>query len=107
MKKKKLLFVCSANLQRSPTAESLFENNEKYEAKSAGTDVFAINPLTHKTINWADVIFCMEGFHKDFILENFQEANEKEIINLDISDIYYRNDPELIEILKEKLKKYL
>lgn len=107
MKKKKLLFVCSANLQRSPTAEELFENNEKFEAKSAGTDVFAVNPLTNKTINWADVIFCMEGFHKDFILENFPEANEKEMINLDIPDIYYRNDPELIRILTRKLKRWL
>ena len=49
----------------------------------------------------------MEKNHKDYIESNFQKLMKKEIIILNIPDVYYRNDPELIKILKEKLKEYL
>ena len=107
MSKTKFLFVCTLNLQRSPTAESLFENHEKFEAKSAGTDTFAVKPISKQVIEWANIIFCMENIHKNFIIENFPEAKNKEIINLNIPDIYYRGDSKLIKVLKDKLKEYL
>ena len=105
--KTKLLFVCILNLQRSPTAESLFENHKKFEAKSCGIDVFAEKQISKQAVEWADIIFCMEDIHKNFIVKNFPQTQNKEIIVFNIPDVYYRNDPELIRILKEKLKKYL
>ena len=109
MKEKiKLLFVCILNLQRSPTAESLFDNNEKYEAESCGIDIFAKKQINEKVIKWADIIFCMENIHKKFILERFpKESKGKKIIVLDIPDVYFRDDPELREILAEKLDNWL
>ena len=107
MKKIKLLFVCTENLQRSPTAEELFKNSEKYEAKSVGTSFSAIKRINESAVKWADKIFVMEKNHKDYIESNFQKLMKKEIIILNIPDVYYRNDPELIKILKEKLKEYL
>mgnify|MGYP001579179846 CR=1 FL=1 len=100
----KVLFVCFANLQRSPTAERLFRS-KNIETKSAGIDPLAPVILTQKAIDRADKIFVMEQLQKDFILDNFKV--NKEIIVLDIPDIYYRDDPELIKILKEKVSKYL
>lgn len=105
--KKKLLFVCLLNLQRSPTAESLFKNHEKCKAKSCGIGVFAEKQISKQAVEWADIIFCMEDLHKDFILENFPESQNKKIIILSIPDIYYRDDSELIKILRAKLKIYL
>jgi len=35
--KKRVLFVCSGNLDRSPAAEELFKGREGFEVKSAGT----------------------------------------------------------------------
>ena len=109
MKEKiKLLFVCILNLQRSPTAESLFDNNEKYEVESCGINLLAKKQINEKVIKWADIIFCMENIHKKFILERFpKESKGKKIIVLDIPDVYFRDDPELREILAEKLDNWL
>jgi predicted protein tyrosine phosphatase len=35
---KKLLFICSQNQWRSPTAERMFDGMHAYTAKSAGTE---------------------------------------------------------------------
>ncbi len=107
MRKIKLLFVCTENLQRSPTAEELFKGNKIYEAKSAGISPTSAKPITKQAIEWADKIFVMEPFHKEYIKEFFPMYKNKEITVLNIPDIYYRNDPKLIKILKEKLRKYL
>lgn len=109
MKKKHLLFVCSSNLDRSPAAESLFENSLNYEAKSAGLYPHAEIVLSKKLIDWSDIIFVMNETkenHKTLLLENFPEAENKEIIVLGISNDYCRNDPELKRRLIITLKRY-
>ena len=107
MKFSKFLFVCTLNLQRSPTAESFFNNHKKFEVKSCEIGIFAEKQISKQAVEWADIVFCMEDIHKDFILENFPEAQTKKIIIFNIPDIYYRDDPELIKILRDKLKEYL
>lgn len=100
------LFICTANVQRSPTAEGLFEDTEEAEARSAGIHPLAVKRIHQSAVDWADKIFVMETGHMAFLEENF-DLSGKEITNLDIPDIYERDDPKLIEILKEKLDKYL
>lgn len=102
----KVLFVCSANVSRSRTAEELFMNKEELEVKSAGTRWTARKKVSEEIINWADKIFVMEQHHKDHIIKKKPEA-EKKIIVLDIPDIYGRNDPLLIEALLDKLENHL
>ena len=102
----KFLFVCTENLQRSPTAESLFDNIKNHEAKSAGISISAEKRINNNDIKWAEVIFAMEPLHKQFLIKNFPESVYKEIIILNIPDIYFRDDQELITILKEKLKDF-
>ena len=81
---KKLLFICTANLQRSPTGAEIFK--DKYETKSAGVGELTKNPLTSELLEWADVVFVMEDWHREFIAEKFPKLYlKKKIINLDIS----------------------
>ena len=102
----RILFVCTGNMDRSPTAESLLKRREGFEVRSAGTWIHARRRITSDLIEWADRIFVMEDHHKRAILSICPEAEGK-IIVLNIPDIYMRNDPELIEILKMKLRKHL
>lgn len=106
MKKLKLLFVCTENLNRSRTAEDLFKGSKKVIAKSCGTSVFALKRINKHVVQWADKIYVMEEHHKNSILKDFPEVNKK-INVLDIIDVYPHGDSELVEILKEKLKRYL
>ena len=107
MKKVKLLFVCTENMERSPTAEDLFKDSRKVEAKSCGTGILARKKVNDYALRWADKIFVMEQHHKDYILEHFPFAKKKEIKVLGILDVYPRGDLELIDVLKKKLRKYL
>jgi predicted protein tyrosine phosphatase len=96
-----LLFICSRNKWRSPTAESIYKNIPGLSARSAGTEPSAQIRLTAKMIAWADIIFVMEKKHKQRILEKFElESRDKEIVILDIPDEYKFMDPELIEEIK-------
>ncbi len=102
-----LLFVCSKNQWRSPTAELLFKNNQQHIAKSAGTSSKARIKVNQKLIDWADVIFVMERKHKDLIKENFENIKAQKLVVLNIEDNYQFGDAELIEILKAQLVAYL
>ncbi|MGD0690691.1 MAG: phosphotyrosine protein phosphatase [Candidatus Bathyarchaeia archaeon] len=102
--KRNALFICTANLQRSPTAESLFQNwGGRWETKSAG-----INPgpggtlLTQELVDWADLILVMEGVHAYYIKSHFR-CDSSKLRVLGIRDRYVRDDPELIQQLKEKV----
>jgi len=57
---KRLLFICSRNRWRSPTAEALFDGVDGWEARSAGTEAGARVKVTAGHLGWADVIFVME-----------------------------------------------
>ena len=106
--KTKLLFLCSRNQWRSPTAESLFRNHPRYEARSAGTENSARIKLTAGHVGWADVIFCMENKHAARVQERFtSELADKPLIVLRIPDDYGFMDPELIELLQSELAAHL
>jgi len=101
-----LLFICSKNQLRSPTAELLFKNHPLHHPRSAGTSDKARIRITQKLIGWADVLFFMERKHLDIVKQRFQ-LDRQTVIVLDIEDNYKFNDPELIEILKISLREYI
>ena len=103
---KKVLFVCSANMQRSPTAEELLRGKTGFEVLSAGVSPFAQRSISSELIDWADHIFVMEEEHREPILTLRPNAENK-ITVLHIPDIYSRNDPILVQLLKIRLSKYL
>lgn len=103
-----ILFVCSRNQWRSPTAAYIYQNRSDLNVRSAGTAPSARIKLTAKTILWADLIFVMEKKHKQIILEKFAlESVQKQIIILDIKDNYQFMSTELIEEIKAKVGKYI
>jgi predicted protein tyrosine phosphatase len=104
----KILFVCSRNRLRSPTAEHHFATHPQIETASAGTDHDAVEPLTVEWISWADLIVCMERKHRDKIRSKFRDAlGERPIAVLNIPDEYEYMDENLIALLDERMRRYL
>ncbi len=104
----KLLFICSLNQWRSPTAEKIFEGLSGYVAKSAGTETGARIKVTEGLLGWADYIFVMERRHAERLKSKFSEAlAHKKIISLDIPDHLTYMHPELIELLKDRLSEHI
>ena len=52
----RVLFVCSQNRLRSPTAEQVFANHAGVEGTSAGTNNDAATTLTAELVRWADSV---------------------------------------------------
>ena len=101
-----LLFICSKNQWRGPTAELLFKNHVAHQARSAGTSDKARVKVNQKIIDWADVILVMERKHHQILKQRF-DLTDKQIVVLDIEDNYQLNDPELINIFNTSLQDYL
>jgi predicted protein tyrosine phosphatase len=104
----KILFVCSANIDRSPTAEQVYSDRCNLEVKSAGVSDYAMTPISLKLIKWADIILCMEKKHKQKIEKTFSDIVKNKIIDfLDIPDIYEYMNINLINIIREKTDAWL
>jgi predicted protein tyrosine phosphatase len=92
-----LLFVCSRNQWRSPTAEKIYGDKPLINARSAGTSPHARRRIAAMDIKWADIIFVMEEKHRAKIVSSFPgDTRFKEIVVLEIEDSYPYMDPELI-----------
>lgn len=103
-----ILFICSRNQWRSPTAERVFAVGYGVSTRSAGTSKHAKHTVSSKDIAWADLIFVMEQKHKQNIKEKFpNQLQHKQVVVLDIPDDYPYMDEELIEILKQSMHSYL
>lgn len=100
------MFVCSGNIDRSPTAEALLRGKENFEVKSAGTWSGARKVVSKELIDWADMIFVMEEHHKE-ALKQIDAGADTKIVVLGIDDHFLKGDQELTRILKEKLSKHL
>lgn len=48
----RVLFVCSQNSLRSPTAEAVFRDDPRLEVRSAGTDADAASSWSGRTWFW-------------------------------------------------------
>ena len=105
---KKLLFVCSENRLRSPTAEAVFSEYENVEAIGAGTNPYAETPVSGDLIEWADIILVMEKAHRNIISKKYKELlKDKRLVVLDIPDVYQCMQPELIQLLKAKVSRVI
>lgn len=105
---KNVLFVCSQNRLRSPTAEQVFAGRRDIEVASAGTNHDAENPLTHELVSWADIIFVMEKAHRAKLQRKFKASLKKaRVICLDIPDDYEFMESALIRILEARVPRYL
>jgi predicted protein tyrosine phosphatase len=104
----KVLFICSQNRLRSPTAEAVFSSWPGVETRSAGTNHDAETPVSADLIEWADIVLVMENLHKANLKQRFPEPLEgKKLVVLGIPDFYQYMDPELVRLLKLRVPQHM
>ena len=100
--KLKVLFICSKNQWRSPTAEKIYRNHPNIIVRSAGTSPQARRTVSSKDLEWADLVLLMEEKHKARIQQQLpNESRHSHCIILDIEERYKMMDPKLIQELRE------
>jgi len=105
---KNVLFVCSQNRLRSPTAEQVFASHPAINVASAGTNNDAEVPVSRELVEWADIIFVMERSHRNKLQKRFYaDLKRARVICLGIPDEYEFMDEELIRLLKAKVPRFL
>lgn len=105
---KRVLFICSQNRLRSPTAEQVFSTWPGIEVASAGLNDDAETPVTAELLEWAQIIFVMEKAHRNRLSKKFRGSiNDQRVICLDIPDEYCFMDPELVERLQAAVPRHL
>lgn len=105
-----LLFVCSANIDRSRTAEAIF--TAKYPEhifRSAGTNQNVCKECSTTLVSqdhiiWADKVFAMEKKHFEYLESHCSGNVANKTVVLDIPDRYKYLNSELIAILEEKVQ---
>jgi predicted protein tyrosine phosphatase len=108
-RRERILFVCTANIDRSRTAEDLYRDDPRYEVQSAGTAPFATIPVTRDLLLWADRVFVMserEDGHHTEIKHRFPKLTAT-IVDLDVEDRWPRGHPDLVKRLLKKLTPHL
>lgn len=103
-----VLFVCSRNRWRSPTAEQVWRRHPRVDARSAGTSAGARHPVSAGDLAWADVVIVMEDKHRSRLLAGFRALlAHKPVHVLDIPDDYPFMDPDLVELLRDPVAELL
>ncbi|MEO0796588.1 MAG: hypothetical protein AAFX93_15570 [Verrucomicrobiota bacterium] len=96
-----VLFVCSMNKWRSPTAEKIYKTMPLVNTRSGGTSSKAKHQVSLDDIRWADLVIAMESKHRQRLVADFPEAmRHREVHVLDIEDNYEFMNPELIDELR-------
>lgn len=105
---KHILFICSQNKLRSPTAEAVFSDHPGIEVDSAGLNNDAVVPISIEQLDWADLIVVMETVHRERLNRKFRKAlGGKRITVLNIPDNYEYMQAELITLLKSKCARFI
>lgn len=106
---KSVLFVCSANIQRSKTAEDYFKiKHPDIQFKSAGTNWKACEKhgsrkLEENLLKEADIVYLMEERHKQIIEKHVSTKYSSKFVVLDIPDVYPYGDEKLLANLITKV----
>jgi predicted protein tyrosine phosphatase len=103
MTARRVLFLCSRNRLRSPTAEQVFTAWPHLETDSAGLAADADTPLSVEQLEWAEMIMVMEPAHRRrLLMQHRDRLKGKRVVVLGIRDEYDFMQPELIELLLRK-----
>lgn len=97
---KKVLCVCSAGLLRSPTIAWIMSNHG-YNTRACGVHDYALIELDKVLLEWADLIVCANTDIYEIITK---KPHNKDIVDLKLPDQFQYRDPELVQLIEEKLK---
>lgn len=101
----RILFLCSRDHWRSPTAEAVYQNDPRMEVRSAGVSASARRRVTERLLLWTDLVLVMEHWQKKRLREDFSGIFPDLCIEvLDIPDDYEFMDPCLIEMIRQRVE---
>jgi predicted protein tyrosine phosphatase len=104
----RVLFICRLNRHRSATAERIFCKRDDLDVRSAGTDEDARVRVNERMLHWAEVIFVMDPLQLEALRRMFPSHSSLErIICLDIPDQFVFLQPQLVELLQQKVPEHL
>ena len=99
------LFICHYNRKRSATAERVFGKDPSLEVLSAGTSEEAMVQVNQRMLEWADIVFVMDGEQVEALGRLFPgHPALPDVICLNIQDNYHFLDPELVATLQERTR---
>jgi len=100
-KDRRVLFVCSAGLLRSATGARLYA--PKYNTRAAGSARYALIPVTHDLLLWAQEVVFVNKENREAVNEQFDLREFPcKVVVLDIPDQYEHMHPELVKAFKEQ-----
>ena len=99
-----VLFICGKARMRSPTAADLvlgWGGNADFAGLSHDAD----EKVSSEHIDWADVIYVMEARQKKRLNALFGPLlRDKRVVSLGVPDRFAYMQPELVELLSQKLE---
>ena len=99
----KVLFICSAGILRSATAAHVFAA-KGYNTRCAGSEEYALIPVTGDLLLWADKIVFVNKENYDSVATKFSLDDFKDKIQVcDIPDQYDYRNPALVALLEEQV----
>ena len=106
--KKRVLFVCTENRNRSLTAQQIYGGRPDLEVRSAGISEYARVPLTQDLFEWADQVFVFSKRQRKVVEQRFRNSfASKPVVCLHLPDRYEYKSPKLVMRLTGKLGPYL
>ena len=100
----RVLFVCSRNRLRSPTAEAVVSGWPGVSALSAGTAPDAEAPVSADLAGWADLVVAFEGRHRRHLARRFGPLlRDRRVVVLGVPDDFAFMDPALVRLLRRRL----
>ena len=105
---KRVLFLCSRNRRRSPTAERIFADRPGIATASAGLAPDAEEPLTAEALEGVDLVVVMERAHGARLKRRFGPSlRDLRVVCLDIPDDFAFMDPALVALLEARAEPHL
>ncbi len=107
--RERILFVCTANIDRSRTAEDLYRDDPRFDVMSAGVAPFATRPVTRELLQWAERVFVMnerEDGHVTTLRLRFPGV-DRPVHDLDVPDLWRRGHPDLVKLILARLARHL
>ena len=98
-----ILVVCGRNKKRSRTAEHIFKNDSRFKIRSVGLSPSSDRKISENDLRWANLVFVMEQDQREKIWDIYKNITLPNIEVLNIEDDYEFMDPELIEMLTERI----
>lgn len=102
---RKVLFACSAGILRSATAARIYA--PYHNTRCAGSEDYALVPLTERLMYWADQIVFVNEYNYQSACNNFDmEYFAHKVQVLDIPDQHEHMAKELIQAFKDQYEDF-